>query len=104
MEHTFHPLFTNQILNEEEKITGYNNLKILISLTPKLITPHIRIYYEKTNSIKDDLEHLLKSHYEELYCTESSSFLSKLKEETKNASVAPKGEIIKNKENFEVIN
>jgi hypothetical protein len=78
LEHTFNPIFTNQIFNDEEIIIGYKNLNILISLTPKMLYPHIKIKYDSQIRIRDDLELLLKKQFEQTYETNSQKFLEKL--------------------------
>lgn len=93
MEYSFNPSYTIQIFPNEEIITGYKNLKILISLTPKMLFPHIKITYEKCLKVKDDIELLLKQHYETAYETDDEKFLAKLKAEIEKES-APKGKLI----------
>jgi histone acetyltransferase 1 len=78
LEYCFNPQFTNQIF-ENETITGYKNLKILISLTPRFLFPHFKIMYDKCLKVKDDIELILKNHFDNLYETDESKFLDKLK-------------------------
>ena len=94
LEHSFNPLFTNQVINEEEIIIGYKNLKILISLTPKLLYPHVKITYDSHLKIRDDLELLLKKQFEHTYETNSDKFLEKLNAETGGENPSPKGDRI----------
>lgn len=94
LEHSFNPLFTNQVINEEEVIIGYKNLKILISLTPRMLYPHVKIIYDSHLKIRDDLELLLKKQFEHTYETNSEKFLEKLNEEIGGENLAPKGDII----------
>jgi hypothetical protein len=91
LENCFSPNFTNQIFNTEEVITGYKNLKILISLTPRRFFPHIKIIYERTSKIKDDIELLLGKHFEEIYEVDDGIFLKKLQDDN----------ILYGKENFQ---
>ena len=93
MENTFNPLFTYQIFNDEEKITGYKNLRILISLTPVNLRPHVKIIYEDTLPIKDDLNLLFKKFYEENYLSDDNKFLELLEEEL-NYKIPPIGKKI----------
>jgi hypothetical protein len=102
MENTFSPLYTNQIF-PEEKITGYKNLKILISLTPKLLFPHIKIVYDSVASLRDDIEDLLKIHYGHVYNTDESTFIQKLDEDLVSFK-PPIGQVIKTEGNLEVKN
>jgi hypothetical protein len=83
LEHCFNPVYSNQVFNTEETITGYKNLKILVSLTPKFLQPHIKILYDKCLKIRDDLDLLLKQKYEHVYETSDEKFLEKLNEELK---------------------
>jgi len=90
-EQSFNSSFSNQIFPNEETINGYKNLKILISLTPMMLHSHVKIVYEKCLKIKDDLEMLLKSHFEYSYETNSSKYLEKLENER---GISPKGKLI----------
>jgi histone acetyltransferase 1 len=78
LEHCFNPQFTNQIF-ENELITGYKNLKILISLTPRFFFPHFKIIYDKCLKVKDDIELILKNHFDNLFETNEAKYLEKLK-------------------------
>jgi hypothetical protein len=99
LEHCFSPYFTHQVF-PEEKITGYKNLKILISLTARGLYPHIKIKYESVSTLRDDIELLLKKHYEEAYETDDERFVKKLNEEVN----LPVGKVIKTEGDLEVIN
>lgn len=103
LEHSFHPLFCNQIFGEEEKITGYKNLKILISLTPKSLFPHIKIVYDSCLEVKDDLDLLFEKYYEHVYETSEEKFLEKLEADLKVDNIPPKGELIKSANNLQVL-
>ena len=97
LEHSFNPLFTNQIFNDEEIIIGYKNLKILISLTPRMLNSHIKIKYDSQLRIRDDLELLLRKHFEHMYETSDDKFLEKLNKEIGGEETdvkPPKGEKI----------
>ena len=108
LEHSFNPLFTNQVINEEEIIIGYKNLKILISLTPRMLYPHIKITYDSHLKIRDDLELLLRKQFEHTYETNPEKFLEKLSDEIGGEKPAPKGDVIfsqkdeENKKSLEV--
>ena len=97
LEYCFNPQFTNQIF-ENETITGYKNLKILISLTPRLLFPHFKVIYDSSLKVKDDIELILKNHYGQIYEKDDAKFLEKLKEENncQNSLVQhpPKGNLI----------
>jgi len=97
LEHSFNPLFTNQIFNDEEIIIGYKNLKIIISLTPRMLYPHIKIKFDSQLRIRDDLELLLRKHFEHMYETSDEKFLEKLNKEIGGEEIdekPPKGEKI----------
>ena len=94
-QNAFNPLFTYQIFDDDEKITGYKNLKILISLTPVNLRPHVKIIYNDTLPIKDDLNLLLKNFYEEYLLYDENIFLELLEEEL-NYKIAPIGKKITN--------
>lgn len=56
-------------------------MKILVSLTPQLIFPYIKIVYDDSLSLKDDLNLLLEKHYETSYNICQKAFLDQLSEE-----------------------
>ena len=90
-ENTFRPIFTNQIF-KNEKINGYKGIKILISLTPKRLFPHIKIAYEKQLQFHDNIEKILKDFFLETFNTDETKFISLLNEE--NKILNPKGKLI----------
>jgi hypothetical protein len=94
----FNSKFTLQIF-PDEKITGYKNLKILISLTPKLLFPHVKIIFENSLGIRDDIELLLEKHYEQVFEMDDEKFIKKLQEETLNNN---KGKLIYNENNVRI--
>jgi len=53
-------------------------LKILVSLTPQLIFPYIKIIYDESLSLKDDLNLLLEKHYETSYNISQKAFFDQL--------------------------
>ena len=61
----------------------------------------IKISYDDCLNVKDDLELLLKKHYEHTYLTEDDKFLKVLAEEVEG-SKAPIGELIASDKNNEV--
>ena len=91
LEKSFNPLYTNQIF-PNENISGYKGLKILISLTPKYLYPHIKIIYDKELKYHDNLDKLLQDLFKESYCKDDTTFLSRLEEEKKIKT--PKGQLI----------
>ena len=104
----FNPSYTNQIFNDTETITGYKNLKILVSLTPKLLFPHFKFVFEKCSKVKDDLELVFKTHFEHTYETDEGKFIEKLEKEIGkekededgvNQIMAPIGKLISSEEN-----
>jgi hypothetical protein len=97
LEHSFNPYYTHQIF-QDEKITGYKGLKILISLTARSLHPHIKIKYESVSTLRDDLELLLKKHYEHTYESDDDKFIKKLNEDIGT----PVGEVIKAEGDLEV--
>lgn len=56
-------------------------MKILVSLTPVNLRPHVKITYEDTLPIRDDLNLLFKNFYEENYLCDDEKFLGFLSEE-----------------------
>jgi hypothetical protein len=98
LEYSFNPYFTYQIF-QDEKITGYKNLRIYISLTPRSLYPHIKIKYDSTSMLRDDIELLLKEHYMNAYETDDEKFLKRLNEDTGK----PLGEVIFTEGDLEVI-
>jgi hypothetical protein len=101
-ENCFSPNYSNQIFNSEEIITGYKNLKILISLTPRRFFPHFKVIYEKTSKIKDDIELLLKKHFEDIYEVDDDNFLKKLQEDDiifGSENLTPIGKLVYSSEN-----
>ncbi len=90
---TFNPNFTYQIFNDDELIRGYKNLRILISLTPVNLRPHIKILYDDTLKIKDDINKLFKEFYGENFSTNENNFKEILNEEI-NYEIAPMGKKI----------
>jgi histone acetyltransferase 1 len=90
-ENTFRPIFTNQIF-KNEKINGYKGIKILISLTPKRLFPHIKIIYEKQLQFHDNIEKIFKDFFLETFNTDETKFISLLNEE--NKILNPKGKLI----------
>jgi hypothetical protein len=97
LEYSFNPYFTHQIF-QDDKITGYKNLKILISLTPRLLYPHFKITYDSISTLRDDIELLLKEHFGHVYETNDEAFMKKLKEDTGK----PTGEVIRTEDDIEV--
>jgi len=77
---SFQPKFSLQLF-ENEKIFGYKNLKILISLTSKLFFPHIKISYDKKIDSCDQIETIFKKHFENNLTFDEKEFLNKLNEE-----------------------
>jgi hypothetical protein len=53
-------------------------LKILVSLTPQLIFPYIKLVYDESLNLKDDLNLLLEKHYETSYNTSQKAFFDQL--------------------------
>ncbi len=53
-------------------------MKILVSLTPQLIFPYIKIIYDESLSLKDDLNLLLEKHYETSYNISQKAFFDQL--------------------------
>ena len=99
LENTFQPKYSLQLF-PNEKISGYKGLKILISLTPKFFTPHIKIIYDKVLRFKDNLEEILQKHYKDSYLTDDDKFLEILKEENEKENI--KGKIILKEEEKEI--
>jgi histone acetyltransferase 1 len=99
LENSFHPNYTNQLFAMEETINGYKNLKILISITPKFWYPHVKIIYEKCLKVKDDVEGILKNHFEHVYEKNDNVFLKRLEQELK-LTTPPKGKLITNSESL----
>ena len=77
---TFQPKFSLQLF-ENEKIFGYKNLKILISLTSKLFYPHIKITFDKKIDSCDEIETIFKKHFENNFTFNENEFLDKLNQE-----------------------
>ncbi len=77
----------------------------MISLSPVNLRPHIKIIYDDTLPIKDDLNFLLKNFYEEFFLLDENRFLEFLEEEL-NYEIAPIGKKITefnhNNKKFEV--
>ncbi len=99
LENTFQPKYSLQLF-PNEKISGYKGLKILISLTPKFFTPHIKIIYDKVLRFKDNLEEILQKHYKDSYLTDDNKFLQILKEENEKEEI--KGKLIFKEEEKEI--
>ncbi len=98
-ENTFQPKYSLQLF-PNEKINGYKGLKILISLTPKFFTPHIKIIYDKALKFKDNLEEIFQKHYKDCYLTDENEFLEKLKEENEIEKI--KGKMIYKEDEKEI--
>ena len=77
---SFQPKFSLQLF-ENEKIFGYKNLKILISLTSKLFFPHIKISFDKKIDSCDQIETIFKNHFQNNFTFNEKEFLNKLNEE-----------------------
>lgn len=69
-------------------------MKILISLTPVNLRPHIKIIHDETLPVKDDLNLLFKNYFEENFFLEEKKFTEILEEELKYSS-PPIGKKIK---------
>lgn len=91
LEYTFHPTFTHQLFSNQI-ISGYKNLKILITLTSKRLYPHIKIIYDKVLTYKDNIEEILQKHFASVYTTNDDLFLNRLDEEK---AIKPSGISIK---------
>lgn len=96
LEKSFNPLFSNQIF-PNETISGYKNLKILISLTPKYLYPHIKITYDKELKFHDNLDDLLQKLFKDSFTKDDAVFLSHLSKEQEIS--IPKGKLIHTEKN-----
>ena len=87
---SFKPSFTHQIVNDNQQIIGYKELRVYIALTPISLFPFVHITFSDVLPEKDDLNQIFSDHFEDLYNDDRALFVEALKKDTE-----PKGTFVK---------
>jgi histone acetyltransferase 1 len=71
--HKFHPAFTYPLFGDEEKIFGYQNLRIDLKYNASDLRPNVQISYKKKykavgETEPDDVKEVLKEYLDDREC------------------------------------